>query len=265
MTPAARLVALCACISILAACGKDGAGSGSGGGSSPSGRTDGRTFAIAPGPNATTDMVAAMVQAAPGDVISFGCGFFDLTQTLQLINTEDVLIKDFDQTSSMFSRLCALGIQVAMDDFGTGFTSLGNLRRLNFDRLKIDRIFTNDLPNHRRSAAIVRSMFVLARELDLEVTVEGVETYEQYAFLRAEGGCELQGYLFSQPKPASAFNDPAALQFAAPAPRKTEPAAPAGTIPIAARQAKRVVYRLRVLFHSCVQTPAAGTSSVRNG
>jgi diguanylate cyclase (GGDEF)-like protein/PAS domain S-box-containing protein len=158
---------------------------------------------------------------------------------LELEVTEDVLIKDFDQTSSMFSRLRALGIQVAMDDFGAGFTSLGNLRRLNFDRLKIDRIFTNDLPNHRRSAAIVRSMFVLARELDLEVTVEGVETYEQYAFLRAEGGCELQGYLFSQPKPASAFNDPAALQFAAPAPRKTELAAPAGTIPIAARQAKR--------------------------
>src|SRR6185369_13679316 len=111
---------------------------------------------------------------------------------LELEVTEDVLIKDFDQTASMFAGLRALGIQVAM----------GNLRRLNFDRLKIDRIFTMDLPNHRRSAAIVRSMFVLARELDLEVTVEGVETYEQYAFLRGEGGCELQGYLFSKPKPA---------------------------------------------------------------
>jgi len=76
---------------------------------------------------------------------------------LELEVTEDVLIKDFDQTASMFSRLRALGIQVAMDDFGAGFTSLGNLRRLNFDRLKIDRIFTMDLPNHRRSAAIVRT------------------------------------------------------------------------------------------------------------
>jgi EAL domain-containing protein (putative c-di-GMP-specific phosphodiesterase class I) len=116
---------------------------------------------------------------------------------LELEVTEDVLIKDFDQTASMFSRLRALGIQVAMDDFGAGFTSMGNLRRLNFDRLKIDRIFTMDLPNHRRSSAIVRSMFVLARELDLEVTVEGVETYEQYAFLREQGNAELQGYLFS--------------------------------------------------------------------
>jgi len=158
---------------------------------------------------------------------------------LELEVTEDVLIKDFDQTASMFSRLRALGIQVAMDDFGAGFTSLGNLRRLNFDRLKIDRIFTMDLPNHRRSAAIVRSMFVLARELDLEVTVEGVETFEQFTFLREAGNCEIQGYLFSQPKPAAAWADPASLQFAMPVPRKVEPAAPNAAIPIGARLAKR--------------------------
>jgi EAL domain-containing protein (putative c-di-GMP-specific phosphodiesterase class I) len=157
---------------------------------------------------------------------------------LELEVTEDVLIKDFDQTASMFSRLRALGIQVAMDDFGAGYTSMGNLRRLNFDRLKIDRIFTMDLPNHRRSTAIVRSMFVLARELDLEVTVEGVETFEQFAFLRAAGHCELQGYLFSPPKPASAFADAASLQFAVPTPRIVEPA-PGGAIPIAARQTRR--------------------------
>jgi len=160
---------------------------------------------------------------------------------LELEVTEDVLIKDFDQTASMFSRLRALGIQVAMDDFGAGFTSMGNLRRLNFDRLKIDRIFTMDLPNHRRSSAIVRSMFVLARELDLEVTVEGVETYEQYAFLREQGNAELQGYLFSQPKPASAFAESASLVFAAPLPKKTEQPTLAGSaaIPIIAHQAKR--------------------------
>jgi len=160
---------------------------------------------------------------------------------LELEVTEDVLIKDFDQTASMFSRLRALGIQVAMDDFGAGFTSMGNLRRLNFDRLKIDRIFTMDLPNHRRSSAIVRSMFVLARELDLEVTVEGVETYEQYAFLREQGNAELQGYLFSTPKPASAFADPTSLVFAAPLPKGAEQPALANNaaIPIIAHQAKR--------------------------
>jgi EAL domain-containing protein (putative c-di-GMP-specific phosphodiesterase class I) len=98
-----------------------------------------------------------------------------------------------------------------------------------------------DLPNHRRSSAIVRSMFVLARELDLEVTVEGVETYEQYAFLREQGNAELQGYLFSTPKPASAFADPASLIFAAPLPKKAEQPAVASNaaIPIVAHQAKR--------------------------
>jgi diguanylate cyclase (GGDEF)-like protein/PAS domain S-box-containing protein len=158
---------------------------------------------------------------------------------LELEVTEDVLIKDFEQTASMFSRLRALGIQVAMDDFGAGYTSMANLRRLNFDRLKIDRIFTMELPNHRRASAIVRSMFVLARELDLDVTVEGVETYEQFAFLSQEGNCELQGYLFSPPKPASAWTDPAVLQFAAPGPRKLEPAATAPALKIVAQQAKR--------------------------
>src|SRR5215813_1075140 len=123
----------------------------------------------------------------------------------------------------MFSRLRALGVQVAMDDFGAGFTSLANLRRLNFDRIKIDRIFTMELPSHRRASAIVRSMFVLARELDLQVTVEGVETYEQYAFLQEQGNCELQGFLFSQPKPVTAWVEAASLDFAVPQPRKTEP------------------------------------------
>src|SRR5256885_10639846 len=63
---------------------------------------------------------------------------------LELEVTEDVLIKDFEQTASMFARLRALGVQVAMDDFGAGYTSMGNLRRLNFDRLKIDRIFRSE-------------------------------------------------------------------------------------------------------------------------
>jgi diguanylate cyclase (GGDEF)-like protein/PAS domain S-box-containing protein len=155
---------------------------------------------------------------------------------LELEVTEDVLIKDFDQTASMFARLRGLGVQVAMDDFGAGFTSMSNLRRLNFDRLKIDRIFTMELPNHRRAAAIVRSMFVLAKELDLEVTVEGVETYEQFAFLQQQGHCEIQGYLFSPPKPATAWTDPAVLTFAAPAPKKPEAG---GAIPMKAHQNRR--------------------------
>jgi diguanylate cyclase (GGDEF)-like protein/PAS domain S-box-containing protein len=141
---------------------------------------------------------------------------------LELEVTEDVLIKDFEQTASMFARLRALGIQVAMDDFGAGYTSMGNLRQLNFERIKIDRIFTMDLPSHRRSAAIVRSMFVLARQLNLDVTVEGVETEEQFAFLRDQGCTEVQGFLFSKPKPLAAFADPKSLTFDARAPAAPE-------------------------------------------
>lgn len=149
---------------------------------------------------------------------------------LELEVTEDVLIKDFEQTASMFARLRALGIQVAMDDFGAGYTSMGNLRQLNFERIKIDRIFTMDLPSHRRSAAIVRSMFVLARQLNLDVTVEGVETEEQLAFLRDQGCTEVQGFLFSQPKPLAAFSDPKSLTFATSASAPSEPVVGTGAL-----------------------------------
>jgi EAL domain-containing protein (putative c-di-GMP-specific phosphodiesterase class I) len=125
-----------------------------------------------------------------------------------------------------------------MDDFGAGYTSLGNLRRLNFDRIKIDRIFTSDLPSHRRSAAIVRSMLVMARELNLAVTIEGVETAEQLVFLTAEGADELQGFLFSQPKPLSALGNLADLHLG-----PSEPILPAVAAPVVdlgdARRSKR--------------------------
>jgi diguanylate cyclase (GGDEF)-like protein len=126
---------------------------------------------------------------------------------LEIEVTEDVLIKDFEHAASMFSRLRALGIQVAMDDFGAGFTSLGNLRFLNFDRIKIDKIFTDDLPNHRRVAAVIKAMLVLAKELDITVTVEGVETEEQFTFLKGEGCAEVQGFLFSAPRPLDKLSD----------------------------------------------------------
>lgn len=145
------------------------------------------------------DQVRVLIQASGFD-----------PRRLELEVTEDVLIKDFDQASSMFARLRALGVTVAMDDFGAGYTSIANLRQLNFDRIKIDRIFTSDLPNHRRSVAIVRGIVGLARHLDLRVTVEGVETAEQVAFLRGVGCDELQGFLFSRPRPAAEFADVAA-------------------------------------------------------
>jgi diguanylate cyclase len=146
-------------------------------------------------------------------------------ERLEIEVTEDVLIHDFQHAASMFSRLRAMGVQVAMDDFGAGFTSLGNLRYLHFDRIKIDRIFTMNLPGHRRVEAAVRAMMVLARELDITVTVEGVETEEQLAFLQREGCDEVQGFLFSQARP------PQELE------RFFTQAAPSGLLPLTGKRA----------------------------
>jgi EAL domain-containing protein (putative c-di-GMP-specific phosphodiesterase class I) len=97
-----------------------------------------------------------------------------------------------------------------------------------------------DLPNHRRSAAIVRSMFVLARELNLAVTVEGVETLEQLAFLREQGCTEVQGFLFSKPKPFAAFADLASLKLDPIAPAAPQPpAASAALIELGEHRSKR--------------------------
>ncbi len=126
---------------------------------------------------------------------------------LEVEVTEDALIQDFEKTSNMFSRLRMLGIQIAMDDFGTGYTSIANLRRLNFDRIKIDKVLTSDLPGHRRAAGIVKSMLVLAHELEIAVTAEGIETEAQLEFLREFDFVTVQGYLFSRPLPASALGE----------------------------------------------------------
>jgi EAL domain-containing protein (putative c-di-GMP-specific phosphodiesterase class I) len=84
-------------------------------------------------------------------------------------------------------------------------------------------------------------MFVLARELNLDVTVEGVETHEQFAFLREQGCTEVQGFLFSQAKPLTAFADPASLKFelAAPSPAPQPAAASAALIELGERRSKR--------------------------
>lgn len=150
-------------------------------------------------------------------------------QRLEIEVTEDALIHDFDRAAEMFSRLRALGAQIAMDDFGAGYTSMNNLRTLHFDRIKIDRVFTVNLPLDRRSGAIIRSLMVLARELDIATTVEGVETEDQLNFLNAEGCDNVQGFLFSRPLPATALADLAVLQRPRSV-RKRPPAAEVGKI-----------------------------------
>ncbi|MBI1261544.1 MAG: EAL domain-containing protein [Rhizobiales bacterium] len=119
---------------------------------------------------------------------------------LEIEITENVLITDFEEAVEQLRKLHMLGLRISIDDFGTGFSSLAYLHRLDVDVLKIDRSFVSSLDTSQ-SRSIVESILGLARNLRLEVVAEGVETVEQARFLRAHG-CELmQGYLFSPALP----------------------------------------------------------------
>ncbi|MFC7739382.1 putative bifunctional diguanylate cyclase/phosphodiesterase [Roseomonas sp. GCM10028921] len=120
---------------------------------------------------------------------------------LELEITESVLLQDNDATLGMLHRLHDLGVRVSMDDFGTGYSSLSYLRRFPFDKIKIDQSFVRNLGGEKGSIEIVRAVVGLGKALDMNVLAEGVETVEQRGILRAEGCDELQGYLFSKPRP----------------------------------------------------------------
>ena len=89
-----------------------------------------------------------------------------------------------------------------MDDFGTGYSSLGSLRKFPFDRIKIDQSFVNEMSNRGDSLAMVRAVSAIGASLGMATTAEGVETREQFERVKKEGCTEVQGYLFSRPKPA---------------------------------------------------------------
>ncbi len=123
---------------------------------------------------------------------------------LELEITESVAMQELDYTINTIRELKADGINISIDDFGTGYSSLGYLKNLPpVDRLKIDRSFVKDITSTGRdvSAALVATMIVLARNLNLDVIAEGVETHEQLAFLKEQQCNKIQGYLFSKPLP----------------------------------------------------------------
>ena len=122
---------------------------------------------------------------------------------LELEITESVLLHDSVGTLAALHELRAMGIAVALDDFGTGYSSLSYLRSFPFDKIKIDQSFVRDLVNNKESMSIVSAVTGLGRSLSIKTTAEGVETQGQLDRLRAEGCTEVQGYLFSRPRPAS--------------------------------------------------------------
>jgi diguanylate cyclase (GGDEF)-like protein len=123
-------------------------------------------------------------------------------QRLELEITETVLLDDSAATLATLHQLRALGVRVAMDDFGTGYSSLSYLQSFPFDKIKIDRSFIKEVANRKSAVDIVRAVAALANGLGMATTAEGVETKEQLDTVKAEGCTEMQGFLFSRPRPA---------------------------------------------------------------
>ena len=117
--------------------------------------------------------------------------------------TEGVLIDDPDETRARLLALRRLGVRLALDDFGSGYSNLSYLQQLPFDKLKIDRSFVTSLGTSANGGVIVQAVIALGRALGMDVVVEGVETEEQRVLLRLAGCNEMQGYLFARPGPAA--------------------------------------------------------------
>ncbi len=116
--------------------------------------------------------------------------------------TESIAMHDVAHTGRVLSELADLGIQISMDDFGTGHSSLNYLKHFPIRRLKIDQSFVAGMTSHDKDHAIVATVISIARNLGLAVTAEGVETEEQAAALAALECEDVQGYLFARPAPA---------------------------------------------------------------
>lgn len=112
--------------------------------------------------------------------------------------TEKAIIEDPDASAMALTRLKHLGVQLVLDDFGTGPSSLNSLKRLPFHKVKIDRSFVQDVVSNSDDAAIAKAIISMAHNLSIKVIAEGVETEAQCDFLRRHSCDEIQGYLFSE-------------------------------------------------------------------
>jgi predicted signal transduction protein with EAL and GGDEF domain len=120
---------------------------------------------------------------------------------LDLEISEGVLINNGVRALAQLSRIRALGIQIVIDDFGTGFSSLSHFRQFPFDKIKIDRSFVAEMLENCHARSIVEAVISLGRDLNLQVVAEGVETGEQLALLQAQGCTQAQGHYFSRAMP----------------------------------------------------------------
>jgi len=97
-------------------------------------------------------------------------------------------------------------VRIAMDDFGSGYSSLTYLQAFPFDKIKIDRAFVMNLGRNQQSSAIIRSVIGLGHGLDISIVAEGVETQDQLSFLAVEACDQIQGYLLGKPAPIAQYD-----------------------------------------------------------
>ncbi|MBY3432952.1 EAL domain-containing protein [Rhizobium laguerreae] len=126
---------------------------------------------------------------------------------LELEITESGIVADERHALSILNRIKALGCSIAMDDFGTGFSSLSTFKKFPFDKIKIDRAFISDLATNKQSYAIVNATVGVGRPLNIRILAEGVEDQEQLAILTELGCDEVQGYYFGRPIPVHEADD----------------------------------------------------------
>lgn len=115
--------------------------------------------------------------------------------------TESSVMTNKDYTVSVLEELQKMGITISIDDFGTGYSSLAELKRMPINKLKIDQSFVRNLPANHEDAEITRAIISMAKSLDLDLIAEGIETFEQSAFMLGNGCYKAQGYLYSRPIP----------------------------------------------------------------
>lgn len=124
--------------------------------------------------------------------------------TLEL--TESLLQSRVEETIRKMHRLKAIGVRFSMDDFGTGYSSLSYLTQLPLDQVKVDKYFVGNIGRDPKIEMIVQTIIGMARNLEVELIAEGVETEAQLQFLQENGCLRYQGYLFSRPRPIAEFD-----------------------------------------------------------
>jgi len=127
------------------------------------------------------------------------------TKNIEVEITENILMRDTKATTSVLDKIKNLGLKIALDDFGTGYSSLSYLTSFPFDTIKIDRSFVKGCVSNEKNIVIIKAIIAMGHSLGKKIVAEGIETREQYHFMKQYGCDEAQGYYFSPPVPEEEF------------------------------------------------------------